>query len=88
MYIGMGERIHGLRLGNNFTTTFYAADAGDPIDRNIYGNHPVYLDTRYYEVDNSTGERKYISTANATAGGHYESYSHGVYNRNSHGMEA
>ena len=25
---GMGERIHGLRLGNNFTATFFAADAG------------------------------------------------------------
>ena len=29
---GLGERIHGLRLGNNFTATIYAADAGDPID--------------------------------------------------------
>lgn len=24
---GLGERIHGLRLGNNFTATIYAADA-------------------------------------------------------------
>jgi len=29
---GLGERIHGLRLGNNFTATTYAADAADPID--------------------------------------------------------
>lgn len=29
---GLGETIHGLRLGNNFTKTIYAADAGDPID--------------------------------------------------------
>ena len=29
---GLGETIHGLRLGNNFTKTFYAADVGDPID--------------------------------------------------------
>lgn len=29
---GLGERIHGLRLGNNFTATIYAADIGDPID--------------------------------------------------------
>lgn len=36
---GMGERIHDLRLGNNFTATFYAADAGDPID----GEQPEYL---------------------------------------------
>ncbi|KKZ66865.1 alpha-glucosidase [[Emmonsia] crescens] len=47
---GLGERIHGLRLGNNFTATIYAADVGDPIDTNLYGSHPFYLDTRYFEV--------------------------------------
>lgn len=85
---GMGERIHGLRLGNNFTATFYAADAGDPIDGNIYGNHPVYLDTRYFEVDNSTGERSYVNIEDADASTDYQSYTHGVYQRNAHGMEA
>ena len=85
---GMGERIHDLRLGNNFTATFYAADAGDPIDGNIYGNHPFYLDTRYYEVDDSTGDRTLVTTQNVSADGNYETYSHGVYMRNSHGMEA
>lgn len=35
---GLGERIHALRLGNNYTLTIYAADAGDPIDANIYGS--------------------------------------------------
>jgi len=29
---GLGEVIHGLRMGNNFTRTFWAADVGDPID--------------------------------------------------------
>lgn len=29
---GLGESIHGLRLGNNFTKTFWAADVGDVID--------------------------------------------------------
>ncbi|KAK5170881.1 uncharacterized protein LTR77_004025 [Saxophila tyrrhenica] len=85
---GMGERIHGLRLGNNFTATFYAADAGDPIDGNIYGNHPFYLDTRYFEVDESSGERTMVTTQNVSATGNYESYSHGVYLRNAHGGEA
>ena len=85
---GMGERIHGLRLGNNFTATFYAADAGDPIDGNIYGNHPFYLDTRYYEVDDSTGDRTLVTTQDVSASGNYESLSHGVYLRNAHGMEA
>jgi alpha-glucosidase len=85
---GMGERIHGLRLGNNFTATFYAADAGDPIDGNIYGNHPVYLDTRYYEIDESSGERTIVTDQDVSADGNYESYTHGVYMRNAHGMEA
>ena len=29
---GLGESIHGLRLGDNFTKTIYAADTGDTID--------------------------------------------------------
>jgi len=74
---GMGERIHGLRLGNNFTATFYAADVGDPIDTNLYGNHPFYLDTRYYEVNPTDGNMTLL-TGNATANGSYVSYSHGV----------
>jgi alpha-glucosidase len=83
---GMGEVIHGLRMGNNLTRTFYAADVGDPIDYNIYGDHSFYLDTRYYEVDATTGNLTYA--ANATnASAEYVSYSHGVYMRNSHGQE-
>ncbi|KAK5109944.1 hypothetical protein LTR62_006433 [Meristemomyces frigidus] len=85
---GMGERIHDLRLGNNFTATFYAADAGDPIDQNIYGTHPFYLDTRYYEVDETTGEKTLVTGQNISATNTYESYSHGVFQRNAHGMEA
>ena len=40
---GLGERIHELRLGNNFTATSWAADAGTPLDYNIYGTHPLVL---------------------------------------------
>jgi alpha-glucosidase len=84
---GMGEVIHGLRMGNNLTRTFWAADVGDPIDYNIYGDHPFYLDTRYYEVNQSTGNLIYA--ANATnSSAEYVSYSHGVYLRNAHGQEA
>ncbi|KAK3075089.1 hypothetical protein LTR53_001915 [Teratosphaeriaceae sp. CCFEE 6253] len=84
----MGEQIHGLRLGNNYTTTFFAADAGDPIDYNIYGVHPTYLETRYFETDVETGERTLVSIDNATANGTYQGISHGVYMRNAHPMEA
>jgi len=83
---GLGEVIHGLRMGNNFTRTFYAADVGDPIDGNIYGDHAFYLDTRYFDVDPTNGSLSYA--ANATnASAQYQSYTHGVYLRNSHGQE-
>lgn len=80
---GLGEHIHGLRLGNNYTATIYAADVGDPIDRNIYGSHPFYLETRYYGTNGS-----YNSSKRAGGGGsNMESRSHGVYLRNAHGQE-
>ncbi|TAQ86034.1 hypothetical protein B7494_g5640 [Chlorociboria aeruginascens] len=83
---GLGEVIHGLRLGNNITRTFWAADVGDPIDENIYGTHPFYLDTRYYEVEGETGKLTYA--ANSTSSSvEYVSYSHGLYMRNAHGQE-
>ncbi|KAF1985556.1 glycoside hydrolase family 31 protein [Aulographum hederae CBS 113979] len=85
---GLGEHIHGLRLGNNWTATLYAADIGDPIDYNLYGSHPFYLDTRYFAVDPETGNRTYTPASNASvADDEYESYSHGVYLRNAHGQE-
>jgi alpha-glucosidase len=83
---GLGEVIHGLRMGNNFTRTFWAADAGDPIDGNIYGDHSFYLDTRYYEVNDTTGDLTYAANATNTSS-QYVSYSHGVYLRNSHAQE-
>lgn len=83
---GLGEVIHGLRMGNNFTRTLFAADVGDPIDENIYGDHPFYLDTRYYEVDDSDGKLTYA--ANATnSSAQFVSYSHGLYLRNAHAQE-
>ncbi|KAI9876605.1 MAG: hypothetical protein M1830_006123 [Pleopsidium flavum] len=83
---GLGESIHGLRLGNNFTKTIYAADVGDPVDYNIYGSHPFYLETRYFEVDATTGNLALL-TGNSSTQNDYISYSHGVYLRNAHGQE-
>lgn len=84
---GLGETIHGLRLGNNYTKTIYAADSGDPIDYNIYGSHPFYLDTRYYEVDDEGNQKLVTTNSSADYSGEYRSYSHGVYLRNAHGQE-
>ncbi|KAH9897549.1 glycoside hydrolase family 31 protein [Xylariomycetidae sp. FL2044] len=83
---GLGEVIHGFRLGNNLTRTFFAADVGDIIDANIYGSHPVYLDTRYFQVDGDTGNFTYVSNATDTSR-QYKSYTHGLFQRNAHIQE-
>ncbi|KAI1378891.1 glycoside hydrolase family 31 protein [Hypoxylon crocopeplum] len=83
---GLGEVIHGFRLGNNLTRTFFAADVGDIIDANIYGNHPIYLDTRYFEVDKDTGAMTYAADATDRSA-QYKSYTHGVFQRNAHTQE-
>lgn len=93
---GLGEHIHGFRLNTNYTATLFAADVGDPIDYNIYGSHPVYIDTRYYSKG-SNGQHHYMprgSSHGGYAGGYggyhngASSYSHGVYLRNAHAHEA
>ncbi|KAI4099771.1 MAG: hypothetical protein LQ339_005793 [Xanthoria mediterranea] len=84
---GLGETIHGLRLGNNYTKTMWAADIGDPIDYNLYGTHPFYLDTRYYEIDESTGNLTLVTSNETDPMADYVAYSHGVYSRNAHGQE-
>ncbi|PGH18398.1 hypothetical protein AJ79_00466 [Helicocarpus griseus UAMH5409] len=83
---GLGERIHGLRLAKNFTATIYAADVGDPVDTNLYGSHPFYLDTRYFEVQED-GELVPMADEEHDTSRKYVSYSHGVFLRNAHGHE-
>jgi alpha-glucosidase len=93
---GLGEHIHGLRLGNNYTATLYAADVGDPIDLNIYSSHPFYVDTRYFSKGHD-GKRSYVSRSDSHGGpgksgddrnrGSVTSFSHGVYLRNAHGQD-
>ncbi|KAJ9616724.1 hypothetical protein H2200_000443 [Cladophialophora chaetospira] len=84
---GLGEVIHGLRLGNNFTRTIYAADVGDPIDTNLYGSHPFYLQTKYFEAGDDNSTTLVTEQVNTTDTGNYTSSTHGVYLRNAHGME-
>ena len=71
---GLGETMSNFRLHDNFTRTLYAADNPNNIDENLYGHHPVMLATRYH---NSTKDSKTTTT----------SRSHGVFLRNSHGMD-
>ncbi|KXX75580.1 Alpha-glucosidase [Madurella mycetomatis] len=82
---GLGEVVRGFRLGNNLTRTIYAADVGNNIDANIYGSHPIYLDTRYFTTDDS-GSLTYAADATDKAA-KYVSYTHGVFLRNAHGQE-
>lgn len=82
---GLGEVMHGLRLGNNLTRTLFAADVGDNLDANIYGHHPVYYDTRYFEADDA-GKLTYAADTNDTSKT-YKSYTHGVFQRNAHSQE-
>lgn len=64
--------------------TLFAADVGDNIDANIYGTHPIYLDTRYFQDVN--GSAKYVANATDTSV-QYTPYTHGVYLRNAHAQE-
>jgi alpha-glucosidase len=65
--------------------TLYNVDVGDIIDSNLYGFHPIYLDTRYFEVS-PNGNVTYSSNANDKAA-KYKSYTHGVFQRNAHAQE-
>ncbi len=60
---GLAEVVHQFRLGTNLTRTFYAADAGNPIDLNQYGSHPMYLETRYHNGSDSTSHGVYSRNA-------------------------
>ena len=84
---GLGEVFHGLRLEPGLTRTIYSADVADPIDRNLYGNHPFYLETRYYETDLRTGNQRPIQQSTANTSANHESTSHGAFLRNAHGLE-
>ncbi|KZS93448.1 hypothetical protein SISNIDRAFT_507539 [Sistotremastrum niveocremeum HHB9708] len=49
---GLGEVLasSGFRRaieGNGTLQTLWARDVGDPIDQNVYGSHPIYLEHRY-----------------------------------------
>ena len=83
---GLGETIHSLRLGNNFTKTMWNSDNADTVDRNIYGTHPIYYDTRYFETA-TDGTTTYVPWNHTKLGGNYTSLTHAVYYRNAHGHE-
>ncbi|KAI1329700.1 family 31 glycosyl hydrolase [Xylariaceae sp. FL0255] len=82
---GLGETIRGFRLGNNLTRTLHTADVGDIVDANLYGVHPTYIDTRYFEIKDGL-KLEYAPNATDTSA-KYTSYTHGVFFRNAHSQE-
>ncbi|KAL8831868.1 MAG: hypothetical protein Q9191_000620 [Dirinaria sp. TL-2023a] len=60
---GLSDGINNFRLGNNFTRTFYAIDNGNPINSNLYGTHPVYLENRYQNNSASLSHGVYARNA-------------------------
>ncbi|KAF2767294.1 hypothetical protein EJ03DRAFT_366085 [Teratosphaeria nubilosa] len=60
---GLAENIHDFRLGNNYTQTFYAVDAGNTVDGNVYGTYPFYQETRYHDGKNTTAHGLYARNA-------------------------
>ncbi|KAJ5093295.1 hypothetical protein N7456_009156 [Penicillium angulare] len=83
---GLGEHNLQSRLLENLTLTLYATDIPVPINSNLYGSHPFYLDTRYFELDND-GNHTPVAKDQADQSKNYVSYSHGVFFRNTHGQE-
>lgn len=65
--------------------TLYNADVGDIIDANLYGFHPIYLDTRYFGVSQD-GEMTYAARP-ADKSVQYKSFTHGLFQRNAHTQE-
>ena len=82
---GLAEHITNFRLHNDLNVTFYAADSGNQIDANIYGTHPMYLETRYandtsmsHGVYGRNGKhRRLVSFLSSNAKLHILSLAHG-----------
>lgn len=58
---GLGEAIHGFTNPPGTVRTLFANDVGDPIDGNIYGVHPFYVDHRYANMSETNDHTEYLN---------------------------
>lgn len=54
---GLGEAIKGFTNPPGTVRTLYANDAADPVDGNIYGVHPFYIDQRYANLSETNAHQ-------------------------------
>jgi alpha-glucosidase (family GH31 glycosyl hydrolase) len=77
---GLGEKVTSLQLQTSGKpVTFWARDAATPVDQNIYGSHPFYME-----------HRRTVTTEHERANGIKSTFTtktHGVWLRNSNGMD-
>ena len=81
VFYGLGEKVTSLQLetaGNPIT--FWARDAATPVDENIYGSHPFYLEHR-----RTVSTEAEMAARGGQAG--FTTKTHGVWLRNSNGMD-
>jgi alpha-glucosidase len=60
---------------------------GYPDEYCVDNAYRFYLDTRYYEIDPSSGDLTLVTSSETNTSSTYKSYSHGVFLRNAHGQE-
>ncbi|KAF2113536.1 hypothetical protein BDV96DRAFT_601038 [Lophiotrema nucula] len=64
---GLAENIHDFRLGTNYMQTYYAVDAGNSIDYNVYGVIPFYQGTKYNNGGKTTSHGVYARSSKVSS---------------------
>lgn len=82
VFYGLGEKVTTMQLATEGNAiTFWARDAATPVDQNIYGSHPFYLENRQTPVTEAEQERGVKSASGLST------KTHGAWLRNSNGMD-
>lgn len=63
---GLGEHVHQLALKPGWVSTNWNIDEPDTVDRNLYGSHPFYLETRYVSGQDANNHGVYYRNAHGS----------------------